>query len=117
MRIDRINEFLLQSKSEYRKFRRTKNEVFLAQAGEKVWVVTQQIIEGIYGRPIHNHDGYRFAINNLRINKLTELYVSAEPLHTYFYEGHMSTFTVESHLKKCYALIDILKRKYSGYLI
>ena len=83
---------LHHSKEEFDKWKSLKNEVFLKQACEKVFVAIEHFVELKKNIDITKHYQFRRefrSIKGININTMENLISKADSLHQFFYNGAM----------------------------
>ena len=96
--MSRINDFLRKSNSEYRKYVKTGDLDYLAQAGEKLWLVFNLLIEKLTGKKIRSHKMMKKELMNLNDKYLWQTHDNAFRLHQFFYGGWTEDPEDESNL-------------------
>jgi len=104
----RIKVFLNHAKLELARYKRTKRNIHLSQASEKIWAGFVLLIELKSGKEIKTHKGIEMESYNLiKKNKLNrELSDNASLLHSYYYEGRIFSDTVVRKIIKSLRLFN-----------
>ena len=117
-KITQINSLLIHSKKEFEKFKNTfpRDDIYLLQASEKVWVAYNLLLEKIYGQELLGRDirpyTNAWAKTHKKDKQLIPLYKTVHRLHIYHYQGDLSFNEVEKKLKMAWKLIPIIKSRY-----
>lgn len=87
----RIGGFLKKAEHEFKRYKRTGDDQYLAQAGEKLWNVFNLFVQEKSGRKITNYGALKKAITELyskgKSNTLLITFKNAYDLHIFFYRG------------------------------
>lgn len=87
----RMKSFLKKSEAEYNKYKTTKDDVYLAQAGEKLWNIFNMYVQEKVGRKITNYGALKKAVSELfasgGTNNLLTTFKNTYDLHVFFYRG------------------------------
>ena len=96
----KIHEMLKLVKFEVKKYKQTKNEMWLYQASEKVWTTYVLLIEILSNKELKSRkDIDKESWKLIRQNKiLRDVYEKANVLHVYHYEGRLSIPFVKQHI-------------------
>ena len=112
--LELIKTLLLESLSEIKQYKQTKNEVFIIQAGEKAHNAITNVAYILNKGRIKSHeDVRRFWETSTRINKSTgyEIIALSDFLHSNFYNNFATLEQVESKVLRLKNIIEnILKR-------
>jgi len=81
---DEAQKFLREAKKEIKKFKETKNEICLRQAGEKLWECFIDFLKYKAGVDVVSSRGRRYLAKK---HGLVSLYTEASFLHAYYYGG------------------------------
>lgn len=96
---DNFKSMLSHSKEEFNKWKHNKNEIFLKQACEKVFVAIEHFVELKKNIDITKHYQFRRefrTIKGINRNTIDTLSFKADALHQFFYNGKMyeSDYTI-----------------------
>lgn len=114
MKKEKIRIFVSNARLELKKYLKTKKEIYLQQASEKVWGAYTLLIEHKTHREIRSHPEIRSESRILiHQNKLSKkLYDNASILHSYYYEGRIFEDVVVRMVKDSILLIKKELRRY-----
>jgi hypothetical protein len=87
----RIKSFLMKSRAEYRRYKKTGDEDYLAQAGEKLWNVMSLLVQERAGKKITSYGDMQKEVARLYSTGATSTllitFKNAYDLHKFFYRG------------------------------
>ena len=87
----RFNVYFRKAKEEFKKYERTKQIIFLAQASEKLWNAFNLLIESKLSRRIRSFKDLRNGVSELYAKTGLKLWINtfenAYSLHKFFYRG------------------------------
>jgi len=63
--MDRITSFMRKSQVEYRKYKKTNDSDYLAQAGEKLWNALLHLIEKKVGKKLRSFSDVKKAVSDI----------------------------------------------------
>lgn len=89
--MDRMTGFLRKAEQEFRRYKKTNDDQYLAQAGEKLWNVFNIFVQEKVGYKITNYGAMKKAVTELygkaKSNTLLITFDNAYQLHIFFYRG------------------------------
>ena len=117
MALRRYKTFLRASEKEYEKYRATKQEENIAQAGEKLWNSFNMLIEHISGKKIRSFKQVQKESQNLDTKHsdriFTDAFENAYKLHIFFYRGWTEDISeIASLFVKTHALVVEIEKRY-----
>ena len=109
----RINSYLQRSKAEFKQYQSNKQDIYLAQAGEKLWNVFNMLAEQIIKNKINSFPKLKKAVAEIYADTGSDLilqtFTKAYELHRYFYGSWTdSPSDVEHQYKETLQMIEIL---------
>ena len=105
-----------KSKQEYDKFLSTKQEIYLSQAGEKLWNAYNIFIAILAKKPIHNKKVAEQLSGHFAVifqdSNFVKVFINTFELHKYFYRGHGDTDDEERRFIVAYELLNDMIKTY-----
>ena len=102
---DEAQKFLKEAKKEVKKFKNTNNEIYLRQAGEKLWECFIDFLKYKASVNVVSSRGRRYLAQK---HGLISLYTEASFLHAYYYGGGVDNRTA---LEKVNSFAKKMERK------
>ena len=108
----RINSFIKKSENEFKKYQKTKDLDYLAQAGEKLWNIYNMLIEELIKKKIRSHQQMKGILFKLDDRYLWDTHDKAFNLHKFFYGGYTDNPKDEADLyQDVLVRIKVIKNK------
>jgi hypothetical protein len=106
-----LNKFIKESKKEYRKYISTGNEIYLQQAGEKLYPAYKYKLELLSGIEIRGMGTLNQALNKIvkRFPESKAIKDIVFELHVYFYEGAWFGEAITGYKRPENAYVEALK--------
>jgi len=112
----RLRTFLQAAKKEYARYKSTRQEVYLAQAGEKLWNAYNMLLSIIAKTKIYNWKTAEKVSGELAVkyrdSNFIDVFADTFELHKYFYRGHGKTEDEERRLVLSFELMEKIMKKY-----
>jgi len=114
MTVARYRRFLGAADKEYGKYEKTKNEDFLAEAGEKLWNAFQMLMETLSGKKIRSYgDLKKVLVDYTNDDVVIETQQKVYRLHVFFYRGWTEDITeISDAFLMASANMVIIEKKY-----
>ncbi len=111
-----LNVHLHHIHNELDLYNHSHDEVYLMEAGEKVWVAYKFLLEQLSGTKIHSHETTRalshvYGKNNARLRQLYEI---ADDLHRFHYAGRGDYNIIVEKIHRAENLLNIEINQYNS---